>query len=394
MTVTKTLWRIGVPFILLLAGVLYLSGFSLKSLANPGPQLPGESAAQAGVTVVTVAQGLENPWGLAFLPDGRMLVTEKPGRLRLIDGDGTLSPPLPGLPPVSNEAQGGLLGIALDPDFAVNSRVFISFSEPAKNDPSRNGTAVFRAVLTDEGLKDGQVIWRQTPKMASDYHFGSRLVFDRQGALYVTTGERYIGMKNAQRTDNAIGKIIRITADGAPAPGNPFLKDPAAFDEVFSYGHRNIQGAALHPETGVLWAHEHGPRGGDELNIVRPGRNYGWPEITYGIDYDMSTISEYTEKPGMEQPIHYWVPSIAPSGMTFYTGTRYPGWAGNILIGSLAHSRLVRLVVEGEQVVKEVQLLSDLEERLRDVVQGPDGYVYLLTDNAAGRVLRLEPVGS
>ncbi|MEM6682530.1 MAG: PQQ-dependent sugar dehydrogenase [Pseudomonadota bacterium] len=387
MRISKKLWWIGLPLATIAVGL----AFGLKSFANPGPKMPNLTAAQAGVKVVTLARGLENPWGLAFLPNGQLLVTEKPGRLRFVDSAGTLSEPITGLPAISTDAQGGLLGLALDPNFASNQRIYMSFSEPDPDMPERNGTAVLRARLSGAALTEVTVIWRQAPKMESDYHFGSRLVFDREGYLYVTTGERYIGMKDAQKTNNAIGKVVRITTDGAPAPGNPFLQDAAGFDEVFSYGHRNLQGAALHPETGVLWTHEHGPRGGDELNIIRPGRNYGWPEITYGIDYDMSTITEYTAKPGMEQPIHYWVPSIAPSGMTFYTADKYPGWKGNILIGSLAHSRLVRLVIEGEKVMQEIQMLGELEERLRDVVQGPDGYIYLLTDNEDGRILRLDP---
>lgn len=384
-------WLLGVPLALVAVIAGYVAVFGLGSLANPGPKLPGETLAQSGLEVVTVAQGLENPWGMAFLPDGRALITEKAGRLRILDKRGRLSRAIKGIPEVSSDAQGGLLGIAVDPNFKKNQRVYISFSEPDASKTGVNGTAVLRGKLQGAMLTDTKIIWRQAPKWQSDYHFGSRLVFDRDGYLFVTTGERYAGMKKAQTLDNTLGKVVRITTDGAPAPGNPFLGENAGMGEIYSYGHRNIQGAALHPETGVLWAHEHGPRGGDELNIIRPGRNYGWPEITYGIDYDMTKISDFQEKPGMEQPLHYWVPSIAPSGMIFYTGERYPGWNGSIVMGSLAHMRLVRLTVEGEQVAQEVQLLSDLDERIRDVVQGPDEYIYLLTDSEEGRILRLKP---
>lgn len=384
-------WLLGVPLAIVAIGALYVSAFGLSSLANPGPKLPGQTAEEADLKVVTFAEGLEQPWGMAFMPDGRALVTEKPGRLRIVDKRGRLSSPIAGLPDVVPDAQGGLLGVAIDPDFSKNRLVYLSFSEASKSNPDINSTAVVRGKLQGTLLSDAKVIWRQAPKMESNYHFGSRLVFGPDGNLYVTLGERYSGMKRSQDLDNTLGKIVRITTDGAAAAGNPFVGQDGVMDEIYSYGHRNIQGAAIHPTTGVLWAHEHGPRGGDELNIIRPGNNYGWPAITYGIDYSMAKISEFTEKPGMEQPIHYWVPSIAPSGMTFYTGDVYEGWKGSLLVGSLVHMRLVRLELDGETVTKEVQLLSDLEERIRDVVQGPDGYVYLLADSEEGRVLRLEP---
>lgn len=384
-------WLIGMPLALAAISVGYVAVFGLGSLANPGPKLPGASIAESKLKIVTVADGLENPWGMAFLPDGRIVVTEKSGRLRIVDKRGRVSRAINGIPKVSSDAQGGLLGIAVDPNFSKNQRIYISFSEPSEDKPGVNGTAVLRGKLQGAMLSQTKVIWRQSPKWESDYHFGSRLVFDREGYLFVTTGERYSGMKDAQKLNNTLGKIVRITTDGAPAPGNPYVGDDTGMDEIYSYGHRNIQGAALHPETGMLWAHEHGPRGGDEVNIIRPGLNYGWPEITYGIDYDMTKISDYQAKPGMAQPLHYWVPSIAPSGMTFYTGDRYQGWKGSILVGSLAHMRLVRLTPDGEAIAEETQMLSDLEERIRDVIEGPDGYVYILTDSEEGRVLRLEP---
>lgn len=390
LTKKKTLF-IALPLTLIALCVGYVGIFGLSSLANPGPKLPGQTIAEADLEVETFADGLESPWGMAFLPDGRMLVTEKPGRLRIVSKSGKVSKPIKGVPEVYADGQGGLLDVALDPNFKKNSRIYLSFAELDEANAEKNSTAVLRAELKGKSLRNTVVIWRQEIKTESFGHFGSRLVFDRDGYLYVTTGERYFAMKDAQKIDNTHGKIVRITTDGAPAPGNPFLGNDLGLDEIYSYGHRNVQGAALHPETGILWAHEHGPRGGDELNLITAGRNYGWPVITYGIDYDMTKISDLTQKSGMQQPVHYWVPSIAPSGMIFYTGDRYEGWKGSVLIGSLMHMRLVRLELEGNDVVRETQMLSDIEERIRDVEQGPNGYVYLLTDNEEGRVLKLVP---
>lgn len=393
MVIKKKTLFLSLPLAIAALCVGYVGVFGLSSLANPGPKLPGVTSAASGVAVETFASGLENPWGMAFLPDGRMLVTEKPGRLRIISQTGKVSKPVKGIPGVYSDGQGGLLDVALDPEFKSNKRIYLSFAEPAENDAEKNSTAVLRAELKGGSLANQKVIWRQEIKTESFGHFGSRLIFDRAGLLYVTTGERYFAMKDAQKLDNTHGKIVRITTDGAPAPGNPFVGNDLGLDEIYSYGHRNVQGAALNPKTGILWTHEHGPRGGDELNIITAGRNYGWPTITYGIDYDMTKISDLTQKSGMQQPIHYWVPSIAPSGMIFYTGDRYEGWKGDVLIGSLMHMRLVRLDLEGDDVVRETQMLSDLEERIRDVEQGPNGYVFLLTDNEEGRVLKLLPKG-
>ena len=342
---------------------------------------------------VTVASGLERPWGLAFLPDGRMLVTEKPGRMRIVARDGRLSEPLQGLPKVEAAGQGGLLDVALDPQLASNALVYWSFSEADPDGGSGNSTAVARGRLDANAtrLADVQVIFRQKPKFASRAHFGSRLVFARDGRLFVTLGDRFSRRDDAQRLDNHHGKIIRIEADGKVPADNPFVGKPGALPEIWSYGHRNVQGAALHPATGELWADEHGPQGGDELNVVDAGRNYGWPVITFGAEYGSGAkIGEGTAKPGMEPPLTHWVPSIATSGLAFLTSERYPGWKGNAFVGALKAQLLVRLELDGRKVVREERLLQDWGERIRDVRQGPDGWLYLLTDSANGRVIRLE----
>ena len=340
------------------------------------------------VRVRIVAQGLEHPWSLAFLPDGRMLVTERPGRLRTVRG-GKLDPrPIAGLPPIAAVGQGGLLDVVLHPRYADNGWVYLSYSARGTDGI---GPEVLRGRLQDDQLIDVQVIFRMQPKKSGGLHFGSRLVFDRQGLLYVTLGERGDG-DQAQRLDNHLGKIVRLHDDGRVPEDNPFRTRPGARPEIFSLGNRNVQGAALHPSTGELWAHEHGPQGGDELNAIRAGVNYGWSIITYGRNYGTGTkIGEGTSKPGIAQPLHYWVPSIAPSGMAFYTAERFPNWRGDILIGALKDQMLVRLRIDGEKIVKEERMLKGTLGRIRDVRQGTDGYVYLLTDHADGVIARLEP---
>ena len=345
---------------------------------------------QAGaIAVVTVAEGLEQPWGLAFLPDGRMLVTEKEGRLRLVGPDGTLSEPLAGVPEVYDHGQGGLLDVTLDPDFAANHLVYFSFAEPGGEG---GGTAVARGKLGAGRLDDVEVIWRQQPKLDSGEHFGSRLVFLKDGTLIVTLGDRnrrqYIPDMKAQ-----VGKLVRINRDGSIPNDNPFVGNPDYSPDIYSLGHRNVQGATLHPDTGELWTVEHGARGGDEINTPKPGKNYGWPVIAYGREYSGEKIGEGTAKPGLEQPVYYWDPSIAPSGMTFYTGDKFPAWKGNLFVGALKFQLLARLEVDGDRIVKEERLLEGMGDRIRDVVQGPDGYLYLLTDEDDGRILRLEPAG-
>ncbi len=336
-----------------------------------------------------LTEGLNHPWSLAFLPDGRMLVTERVGRLRIVHPDGRLDPrPVVGLPPIHQYGQGGLLDVALHPDFAHNRRVYFSFAEKG---PGGYGTAVAFGRLEGQALHDVRVIFRQLPNTAKTYHFGSRLVFDREGHLFVTLGDRGNRM-SAQDLGRHAGSLIRILPDGRVPPDNPFVGRPGARPEIWSYGHRNMQGAALHPVTGRVWTHEHGPQGGDELNIPQAGRNYGWPIITYGREYVTGLpIGEGTHKAGMEQPLHYWVPSIAPSGMAFYTGDRFPRWRGDLFIGSLKFRLLVRLRLDGEKVVHEERMLADQLGRIRDVRQGPDGLIYLLTDAADGKLVRLRP---
>jgi len=349
------------------------------------------SAQTQPLKLITVASGLRSPWALAFLPDGRMLVTEKAGRMRIVSVDGQVGEPLQGVPKVESGGQGGLLDVALDPKYAENALVYWSFSEADPEGGSGNSTAVARGRLDGNSLRDVRVIFRQAPKFASSAHFGSRLVFARDGRLFVTLGDRFSRRDDAQTLDNHHGKIVRIESDGRVPADNPFVGRAGARPEIWSFGHRNVQGAAIHPTTGELWADEHGPQGGDELNVVERGKNYGWPVITYGANYGTGTkIGEGTAKAGMEQPLTYWVPSIATSGLAFLTSDRYPGWKGSAFIGALKAQLLVRLELDGRQVVREERLLQDLGERIRDVRQGPDGWLYVLTDSSNGRIIRLE----
>lgn len=343
------------------------------------------------VIVETVARDLQNPWGLAFLPDNRMLVTERPGRLRIVDANGTLSEPIQGLPRIAVRGQAGLLDVALDPNFAQNRLVYLSFAEDRGE--GRAGTSVARARLSDNGraLESLNIIFRQEPNYTGPNHWGSRLVFDREGNLFVTLGDRFDLRNQAQNPANHIGKIVHIKPDGGAAPNNPFLNREDARPEIWSLGHRNLQSAALHPTTGELWTVEHGARGGDEVNIPQKGRNYGWPIISYGVDYSGKKIGEGTKKEGLEQPVYYWDPSIAPSGMAFYTGDKFPAWRGSILVGALSGKLVSRLDTNGNRVTGEERMLQQLGERIRDVRQGPDGFVYLLTDSRNGRILRMKP---
>ena len=337
---------------------------------------------------VEIASGLEHPWGLAFLPDGRILVTERPGRLRIVKDGRLEAEPVTGLPAIAARGQGGLLDVALHPHFADNSLVYFSYAGPGEGGI---GTEVARGKLVGNRLEELQVIFRMQPKTSATRHFGSRLVFDRQGYLYITLGDRG-EMDRAQRPGDHAGSVIRLHDDGRVPSDNPFVGKAGWKPEKYTLGNRNIQGAALHPDTGELWTHEHGPQGGDEINIMRAGVNYGWPVITYGANYVIGTkIGEGTRKAGMAQPLHYWVPSIAPSGMTFYTGDKFPRWRGDLFVGALRDQMLVRLRLDGEQVVSEERFLKNVLGRIRDVVEGPDGYLYLLTDESNGVLVRLEP---
>ena len=339
------------------------------------------------LTVTTVAEGLEYPWGMDFLPNDMMIVTERAGRVRTVSNQGQLSAPLKGVPKVVNNGQGGMLDVTLDPEFAKNNLIYVSYSEPGKGG---SGTAVARAKLDIEHnrLEDSQVIFRQHPKSPGPHHYGSRLVFARDGTLFITIGERG-ELDRAQDFSINRGQVIRIHSDGSIPDDNPFIGRKGYRPEVWSYGHRNPQGAALHPLTSNLWTVEHGARGGDEVNIPKPGKNYGWPTIAYGKHYSGGKIGLGTHKAGMEQPVYYWDPSIAPSGMDFYSGNLFSKWKGNLIVGALKFRLLTRLVLDGEKVTREERLLEELGERIRQVRQGPDGYIYLLTDSNEGRVLRL-----
>jgi glucose/arabinose dehydrogenase len=376
---------------LTVAGTLLAGAWPATAQQTKAPPVNTKVAVKAE----TFAKGLVHPWGMAFLPDGRVLVTERPGRMRLIGKDGRLSPPLKGVPPVFASGQGGLLDVSLSPDFASSGLIYFSYSEPRGQ--GSNGTAVARAKLTGgedaARLDDVKVIFRQEPATAGGLHFGSRLAFARDGNLFVTLGERFQRDK-AQDLGTHYGKVVRIRPDGSTPPDNPFVNRAGARPEIWSYGHRNLQAAAINPATGKLWTVEHGARGGDEVNVPQAGKNYGWPVITYGRDYSGVKIGEGTAKAGLEQPIYYWDPIIGPSGMTFYTGSLFPQWKGNLFVGGHGTRDLVRLTINGEKITGEERLLKDLQpkpEAVRDVRTGPDGALYVLTDGAAGRLLKLVP---
>jgi len=349
--------------------------------------------------VVTVSEGLVNPWGLAFLPNGKILVTERPGRLRVVSADGKqMSEPVAGLPAVDPRGQGGLLDVALDPAFAANGLIYWSYAEPRAG--AMNNTAVARGTLVDgaaPGVDNVHVIYHQVPSMVSSAHFGSRLVFGRDGTLFITQGERSIleGRRQAQLMNGLLGKIVRVNPDGSIPQDNPFVGTAGARAEIWSRGHRNVQAAALNPTTGELWEVEHGTRGGDEINIARKGKDYGWPTIAYGIEYFGGPITgNITAKDEMEQPRYYWDPVIGPSGMAFYTGSLFPEWKGSLFVGGHQTEDLVRLTLDGEMIAGEERLLTDLKpkrEKIRDVRQGPDDALYLLTDSSSGRILKLVP---
>lgn len=346
------------------------------------------------IRVTTMADGLVNPWGLDFLPDGRMIVTEKSGQLRLVGREGELSDPLGGVPEVDARGQGGLLDVALHPDFAQNRLVYLTYAEPGPD--GTNSTAAARGKLNEDetALTDVEVIFRQEPKLPSTGHYGSRLVFDGEGQIFITTGERQEGefAGQAQSLGSLLGKVVRLNEDGSVPEDNPFFGQDAARSEIWSLGHRNIQSAAMHPQSRRLWIVEHGPRGGDEINIPWPGANYGWPVVSHGINYDGTPVgSGEKDAPGMEDPIVTWTPVIAPSGMAFYEGDKFPAWKGNLFIGGLRAEALVRLELDGEKVTHEERLLESLGQRIRDVTVGPDGDLYALTDETDGQILRIAP---
>lgn len=347
-------------------------------------------AARAAPHAEPVLSRLQDPWAVALLPDGRALVTLKSGQLLLATLDGRAPTPLSGLPTVTASGQCGLLDVVLDPAFARNQRIFFTFTEPGEGG---NSTAVARARLVNDRLQDVKAIFVQRPKVKSQLHCGSRIAFDRQGLLWVGLGDRFIGKDQVQDLGNHLGKVVRIDADGQAPADNPFMGRAGALPEIWSLGHRNIQGAAVHPGTGELWASEHGPQGGDEVNRVQAGRNHGWPLLTYGRNYGTGTrIGEEGPKAGFEQPLRHWVPiSVAPSGLAFVTSDRYPGWKGSLLMGTLRGQSLIRLTLDGNTITGEERLLENLSRRIRDVRQGPDGWIYVLTDGADAQLLRIKP---
>jgi glucose/arabinose dehydrogenase len=365
-----------------------LAGLAL--LAGSAAAQEVERTEQHAVRINVLTRGLEHPWSLAFLPDGRMLVTERAGRLRIVAADGTLAPdPVPGLPEsVSANGQGGLHDVVLHPDFANNKLVYLAYAGAGDGG---HGTELARARLEGDRLLDTKVLFRALPKSRGGRHFGGRIVLDGNGHVFLGLGDRG-DMPRAQRLDDHAGSVIRLREDGSVPPDNPFVGQAGARPEIYTYGNRNVQGAAMNPWHGELWIHEHGPQGGDEINIIRAGANYGWPVITYGVNYGSGTrIGEGTKKAGMAQPLHYWDPSIAPSGMAFYDADRFPGWKGSLLVGALKYRLLVRLELDGDKVLREERMLEDRVGRIRDVRVGPDGYVYLLSDERDGVIARLEP---
>ena len=368
------------------------AGLALAVLGGPAmAQDTIHETEQADFRVETVATGLEFPWSMAFLPDGDMLVTEREGRLRYIDDGALREAPVEGLPDILVDNQGGLLGLALHPDFEENRWVYFSFAEGTSR---ANHTALARGRLSEDGsaLEGVEPLFRVNFDKQRGYHFGGRILFLDDGTLLLTLGEGAQYFQEAQNLDNHLGTIVRLNDDGSVPFDNPYVSADGAQPEIWSYGHRNVQGIARNPQTGAIWAHEHGPRGGDEINDIRPGLNYGWPAITYGINYNGTPVSDARAAEGMEQPLWYWVPSIAPSGMAFYEGTAFAEWQGDLFVGALAGSMRVRYEVEGDRIISEEELLTERGDRIRDVQSGPDGHIYLLTDDLEGSVLRLDPV--
>lgn len=369
----------------------FLGGFAAGAAALGAPAIGHAQAVirseRQSFRLATVARGLERPWAIAWLPDGRMLVTERPGQLRLIENGRLLPRALGGVPAVVASRQGGLLDVCLHPEFARNRVLYLTHSAPVEGG---SVTRLTRAEFADTHLRDARPIFDALPATGGGLHFGSRAAFATDGTLFVTVGERY-QMQRAQRLDDLAGKVVRLRDDGSVPPDNPFVGRPGARPEIFSFGHRNPQGLARHPATGAMWCVEHGPRGGDELNLLKPGANYGWPVLTHGVDYSGMRIGEGVSKPGMEDPLVHWTPSISPCGLAFCTSDALPGWKGSLFTGGLSSFHLFRLELDGARVVREERLLRDALDYIRDVRQGPDGLLYLATDSDDGAILRLEP---
>jgi glucose/arabinose dehydrogenase len=369
---------------------LALVGFLPAALSTAVEASTVTKSEKHSFRVVELIRPLKHPWSIAWLPDGRLLITERSGTLRIASKDFRLDPkPIEGLPEIRVASQGGLFDVAVHPDYRQNGWIYLSFAEPGSTGSS---TALIRGKLEGNRLVKQERLFGLEPKTNSGHHFGGKIVLTNQGVVYLTLGDR--GAKDrAQRLDDHAGSVIRLHDDGKVPRDNPFVSQKDARPEIFSYGHRNIQGAAVHPQTGELWTHEHGPQGGDEINISRAGKNYGWPVITYGVNYVVGTkIGEGTEKSGMEQPLYQWTPSIAVSGLAFYQGNAFPQWQGNLFVGALRGSMLVRLELDGNRVTREERLLQGAVGRIRDVRVGPDGLIYFLTDHPEGSLYRIEPV--
>lgn len=362
---------------ILLPGVFVLCGANAHS---------NEKTEDSKIQVKELATGLANPWGMAFLPDGDLLLTERAGNIRRFSFEGGLSNPLKNVPEVDAVNQGGMLDISLDPEFANNQTLYFCYAKAGKGGRS---SAVSKATLKDNTLTNVETIFVAEPLVDNGFHFGCRLAFDSEQHLYVSLGDRNSYMDEAQNTDNHFGTVVRINKDGSVPESNPFVDGNAP--EIFTYGHRNVQGLTIHPQTGAVWAMEHGPKGGDEVNILSKGSNYGWPAITYGIDYDGSVVSDKTHDESMQQPWVYWDPSIAPSGMTFYTGEAFKDWQGDLLVGSLKFTHLRRIDIKDDKPGEQHEYLRDNSARIRDVEVGPDGLIYLLTDSPDGKLLQLSP---
>ena len=375
----------------ILVSALLTAGVFVR--AQPGAVATKSAPTDGSARSFVVAEGLSNPWALAFLPgdpDGRMLVTERSGRMRIVSKDGKVNAAVVGVPSVHAVSQGGLMDVVASPDFLRDRTIYFSFSQPVSGG-ARTAVASAQLAAGENKIDNVRIIFAQADVVGGGHHFGSRIAIARDGSLFITTGDRYSEKDKAQSLETHLGKVIHVNADGSIPKDNPFANSATARKEIWSYGHRNLQGAAMHPVSGKLWTHEHGPRGGDELNVPLAGKNYGWPVIGFGIDYSGLRMHDSTAKAGMEQPIHYWLPSIAPSGMAFYSADRFAQWKNSLFVGALAGQHLARLTLDGERVVAEERLLLDLKSRIRDVRQGPDGYVYVLTDDANGKILRVSP---
>jgi glucose/arabinose dehydrogenase len=354
-------------------------------------QTKAPEAPKTAIKTTTVVEGLDSPWAMAFLGDGRIAVTEKPGRLRIVSADGTLSDPVGGLPRIAEVGQGGLLDVEPGPDFATSGMIYLSFAQ-ARDGGVATAAARGRLVRSGDGytLENVETIFQQQPALGGGRHFGSRLVFAPDGKLFITTGDR--GERSrAQDTSNTIAKVIRVNPDGSVPDDNPFVGRDGYLPEIFSIGHRNAQGAAINPATGELWTVEHGARGGDEINVPKAGRNYGWPVISYGRHYSGRKIGDGQAKAGLEQPLYYWDPSIAPSGMAFYQGDLFPEWRNSVFVGALKSRMLVRLEISDGKIVARERLLTNLGSRIRAVEVGPDGAVYVVTDSSDGKIVKIEP---